>query len=122
MLCGQHLPTFLAPFLAENPPLALIHSLLVMVLGALHLVGGMDHVSLLGGAIRRGVDGADAGVVGFFLCVCFELDALALAVEWSFWATCPATIASKPLKLNLGPTLVAERSVVRVGGEVKGCT
>jgi hypothetical protein len=38
VLCGQHLPAFLAPFLAENPPLILIHSLLVMVIGAVHLM------------------------------------------------------------------------------------
>jgi Zn-dependent protease with chaperone function len=38
MLCKQHLFAFLAPFPAENLPLALIHSLLAMVLGALHLI------------------------------------------------------------------------------------
>jgi uncharacterized membrane protein YjjB (DUF3815 family) len=34
------------------------------------------------------VDGADVGVVSFLLCVSFELDALALTVEWSSWAIC----------------------------------
>jgi hypothetical protein len=52
------------------------------------------------------VDGANAGVVGFFFCVCFEFGALALAAEWSFQATCPAMIASKPLKPNPNPMLV----------------
>ncbi len=42
------------------------------------------------------MDGADAGVVGFLLCVCFELDVLALAAEWFSSATCPVAIASKP--------------------------
>jgi hypothetical protein len=56
----------------------------------------VDLVPLPGGAIRSGVDGIDAEVVGFLLCVCFEVDALTLAVEWSFRATCPTTIVSKP--------------------------
>jgi hypothetical protein len=38
VLCGQHLPAFLTPFLVENLPLALIHSLLAIILGALHLM------------------------------------------------------------------------------------
>ncbi len=80
----------------------------------------MDPVLLPGGAIRGGVDGADAGIIGFFLYVCFELDVLALAIEWSSWATCPIAIASKPLRPNPDPTLVAERSAMRVGGEVRG--
>ncbi len=75
---------------------------------------------LLGGAIRGGVDGADVGIVGFFLCVCFELDALALMAEWSSWATYLVAIASKPPRPNLGPTLIAERSVMHVGGQVRG--
>jgi len=54
--------------------------------------------------------------------VCFELDVLALVVKWSSQATYPATNTSKPPRPNLGPTLVAERSVVHVGGEVKGGT
>jgi hypothetical protein len=54
--------------------------------------------------------------------VCFELDALALATKWSFRATYPAMITSKPLKPNLGPTFVVERFVVCVGIEVKGST
>jgi hypothetical protein len=74
------------------------------------------------GAIRGGVDGADAGVVGFLLCVHFELDVLVLATKWSSWATYPITIASKPSRLNPSLTLVAERSTVRVGKEVKGST
>jgi hypothetical protein len=61
------------------------------------------------------VDGADVGGVGFLFCVCFELDALALAIEWSSRATYLATIASKPPRSNPGPTLVVERSAVRVG-------
>jgi hypothetical protein len=81
----------------------------------------VDPVLLLGGAIRGGVDGTDAGVV-FFLCVCFELDALALMVEWSSWATYLAAIASKPPRPNLGLTLIAERSTMRVGGQVRGGT
>ncbi len=66
------------------------------------------------------MDGVDAGVVGFLLCVCFGLDALALAAKWSSWATCLAMITSKPPRPNPGPTLVVERSTVRVGVEVKG--
>jgi hypothetical protein len=77
---------------------------------------------LLGGAIRGGVDGTDAGVVVFFLCMCFELDALALMVEWSSWATYLAAIASKPPRPNLGLTLIVERSTMRVGGQVRGGT
>jgi len=38
MLYGQYLFTFLAPFMVKNPPLTLIHSLLAMVVGALHLM------------------------------------------------------------------------------------
>jgi hypothetical protein len=45
--------------------------------------GGPDPVSLPGGAIKGGVDGADARVLGFFLCMCFEFDTLTLAAEWS---------------------------------------
>ncbi len=56
----------------------------------------MDLVPLPGGVIRRGVDGIDAEVVGFLLCVCFEFDALTLEAEWSSRAICPATIVSKP--------------------------
>ncbi len=82
----------------------------------------MDPILLLGGVIRRGVDGADVRVVGFLLCVCFELDALALAVERSSRATCPTAIACKPSRPNPSPMLVAERSIVRVGGEVRGGT
>jgi len=74
---------------------------------------------LLGGTIRGGVDGVDARVVGFLLCVCFELDNLALAAEWSSRATCLTAIASKPLRPNLDPMLVAERFAVHVGGEVR---
>ncbi len=77
---------------------------------------------MLGSAIRRGVDGVDAGVVSFLLCMCFELDALALVVKWSSGATCPAVIVSKPLRPNPGPMLQAERSIMRVGREVKGGT
>jgi hypothetical protein len=77
---------------------------------------------LLGGTIRGGVDGANVGVVGFLLCVCFELDDLALAAKWSSQATCSATNMSKPPRLNLDLTLVAERFVVHVGGEVRGGT
>ncbi len=68
------------------------------------------------------MDGADAGVVSFLLCMCFELDALALAVEWSSWATCPVANASKPPILNLRSMFIVERSVMRVGGEVRGET
>jgi hypothetical protein len=66
--------------------------------------------------------GGDAIVVGFLLCVCFELDALALVTEWFFWATYPAAIVSKPSRPNPDPTLVARRFPVCVGGEVKGNT
>jgi hypothetical protein len=62
------------------------------------------------------VDGADVGVVGFLHCMCFELNALALATDWSFQATYPATITSKPPKPNPSPMLVAERSIMH-GGE-----
>ncbi len=82
----------------------------------------MDHVLLLEGMIRGGVDGADARVVGFFLCMCFELDALTLTAKWSCWATYPATITSKPRRPNLAPTLIAERFTMCVGGEVRGGT
>ncbi len=75
-----------------------------------------------GGAIRGGVEGANAGVVGFFLCMCFNIDVLALMVELSSWATCLVAIASKPPRLNLGPTLIAKRSTMCVGGEVRGGT
>ncbi len=68
------------------------------------------------------MDGANAKVVGFFFCVSFELDALTLAAEWSFRATYPATIASKPLKPNPSPTLIADRIIVHVGEEVNEST
>ncbi len=83
--------------------------------------GGVDPVPLLVGAIRGGVDGADAGVVGCLLCVSFELDALALAAEWS-WATCPVVIASTSPRPNHGPMIIAERSAMHVGEEVRGGT
>jgi hypothetical protein len=73
------------------------------------------------GAIRGGVDGADVGVVSCLLCVSFELDALALAAEWS-WATCPVAIASTSPKPNPGPMLIAEKSTMHVGEEVRGGT
>jgi hypothetical protein len=111
MLCGQHLLAFLAPFTAENPHLILIHSLSTMVLGARSSPdGGVNLVPLPGGRIRGGVDGADATVVGFLLCMCFELNVLALAAKWSFQATRPATIASKPPRPNPSLMLIAERS------------
>lgn len=44
----------------------------------------MDLVPFPGGMIRGAVDGADVRVVGFLLCVCFELDVLTLAIEWFF--------------------------------------
>jgi len=72
--------------------------------------------------VRGGVDGADVGVVNVLLCMSFELDALVLTAEWSSWATCPVAIASKSPKPNPGPTLVAERSAMRVGEEVRGGT
>jgi hypothetical protein len=68
------------------------------------------------------VDGADARIVSFLFCVCFKLDALALVVEWSFWVTYPAVITSKPPRPNLGPTLVAKRFAMCVGGEVRAGT
>ncbi len=68
------------------------------------------------------MDGANGGVVSFLLCVNFELDALALTVEWSSWATCHVAIASKSPKLNPGPTLIAKGCVMRVGEEVRGGT
>jgi hypothetical protein len=77
---------------------------------------------LLGGAIRKGVDGVNVGVVGFLVCMCFELDALALAAKWFSWATCLVAIVSKPPRPNLNPTLIAERSIVCVGKEVSGST
>jgi hypothetical protein len=52
----------------------------------------------------------------------FKLDALVLTVEWSSWTTCPVAIASKSPRPNLGPTLVAERSAMHVGEEVRGGT
>jgi hypothetical protein len=73
------------------------------------------------GAIKGGVDGVDAGVVSCLLCVSFELYALALAAEWS-WATCPIAIKSKSPRPNLGPMLIAERSAMHVGEEVRGGT
>jgi hypothetical protein len=82
----------------------------------------MDLVSLLEGAIRGGVDEANARVVAFFLCLCFELDTLALTAQWSSWATCPTAIASKPLRPNLGLTFITKRSVMCVGGQVRGGT
>ncbi len=77
---------------------------------------------MLGGVIRRGVDGADAGVVGFLLCECFKFDALALTAEWSSRATCLAVIVCKPPRPNPDLMLRAERFVVHMGGEVKGRT
>ncbi len=71
---------------------------------------------------RGWVDGVDAIVVGFFLCVFFKLDTLTLTAKWSSWATCPVAITSKPPRPNPGPTLIAERSAMRVGGEMKGGT
>ncbi len=71
---------------------------------------------------QRWVDGVDVGVVGFFFCVCFELDILALTIEWSSWDTCPAIIVSKPPRPNLSQTLIVERFVMHVGGEVRGST
>jgi hypothetical protein len=68
------------------------------------------------------VDGADARVVNFLLCMCFELDALALAVEWSSRATYPVANVSKPPIPNLRLMLIVERSAMRVGGEVRGGT
>ncbi len=68
------------------------------------------------------MDGADVGVVGFFLCVSFKLDALALTAKWSSWATCPIVIVSKSPRPNPGPTLITERSAMRVGGKVRGGT
>ncbi len=65
------------------------------------------------------MDGANVGVVGFLLYMCFEFDALALATKWSSWATCPAMIASKPPRPNLSPMLIAKRYVMCVGGEVR---
>jgi hypothetical protein len=67
------------------------------------------------------VDGADAGVVSCLLCVNFELDALALAAGWS-WATCHVAIASMSPRPNPGPMLIAERSAMHVGEEVRGGT
>jgi len=122
VLCGQHLPAFLAPFLAENPPLIFIHNLLVMVIGALHLMEERILSRFLEARLEGGVDGADAGVVSFLLCMCFELDALALAVGWSSRATCPVANTSKPPIPNFRPILIVERSVMRVGGEVRGGT
>ncbi len=69
-----------------------------------------------GGAIEGEVDGANVRVVGFLLCVCFELGALALVAKWSSWATYLVAIASKPPRPNPGPMLEHERSVV-VWGE-----
>jgi hypothetical protein len=66
------------------------------------------------------VDGADVRVVGFFLCMFFELDALALEAKWSSWATCLATIASKPSRPKPSPMLVAERFAMRVGRRGEG--
>ncbi len=83
--------------------------------------GGVDLVPLPVGAIRGGVDGADAGVVSCLLCMSFELDALALAVEWS-WATYPIAITSTSPRPNPGPMLIAERSAMHVGEEVRGGT
>jgi len=122
MLCEQHLLAFLAPFPVENPPLTLIRSLLAMVLGALHLMEEQILSRCLEARSEGGVDGADAGVVGFLLCVSFELDALALAAKWSSQATCSATNVSKPPRPNLDLTLVVERFVMHVGGEVRGGT
>jgi len=93
-----------------------------MVLGALHLMKERILSCCLEEQSEGGVDGADARVVGFFLCMCFKLDALALVVEWSFRATFLVAITSKPLKPNHGPTLVSEKSTVHVGGEVRGGT
>jgi hypothetical protein len=79
VLCGQHFPTFLPPFPTENPLLTLFHSLLAMVLGVFHLMKERILSLCLEVRSKGGVDGADAGVVDFFFCMCFELDDLALA-------------------------------------------
>ncbi len=84
--------------------------------------GGANPVLLPGSTIRRGVDGADARVIGFLLFVCFQLDTLALIVEWSSRATRLVAIASKPLRPNLSPTFEVETFVVLMGGEVRGGT
>ncbi len=81
----------------------------------------MDPVPLPVGAIRGGVDGADAGVASYLFCVSFELDSLALAAEWS-WATCPVAIASTSPRPNPRPMFIAERSAMHVGEEVRGGT
>jgi hypothetical protein len=75
-----------------------------------------------GGAIKRGVDGVDVGVVSFLLCVSFELDALALTTKWFFWATCHVAIASKSPRPNLGPTLIVEGFAMHVGEDMRGGT
>jgi hypothetical protein len=67
------------------------------------------------------VDGVDAGVVSCLICVNFELDALTLAAELS-WTTCSVAIESKSPRPNLGPMLIAERSAMHVGEEVRGGT
>jgi hypothetical protein len=68
------------------------------------------------------VDGANGRVVSFLLCMNFELDVLAWTAEWSFWAICPVAIASKSPRPNPGPTLITERSAMRVREEVRGGT
>jgi hypothetical protein len=117
VFCGQHLPTFLAPFPAKNPPLALIHSLLAMVLGVLHIMEKW----IVSHCLKAQLEGGWMGLmlellVPFFAC------ASSLTVEWSCWATYPTAIASKPPRPNPGPTLIAERSAMHVGGEVRGST
>jgi hypothetical protein len=106
----------------ENPPLTLIHSLLAMVFGTLHLMEERILSHCLEARSEGGVDKVNVGVVSFLLCMCFELDALTLVAEWFFRATCRAVIASKPPRPNLGPTLIVERFIMHVGGEVRGGT
>jgi hypothetical protein len=52
----------------------------------------------------------------------FELDVLSLTAEWFSWATCPTAIASKSLRPNPRPMLIAKRFAMHVGGEVRGGT
>jgi hypothetical protein len=63
-------PAFLAPYLAENPPLTLIHSLLAMVLGAFHLMEEL----ILSHCLEARSEGGWMGLmlellVSFFACV-----------------------------------------------------
>ncbi len=52
--------------------------------------------------------------------MCFELNALALAAQWSSRTTCPTAIAFKPPRPNPDPTFVAERSTMHVRGRGEG--